>query len=320
LRIIKVKTGSEKIEVRLRHASVRRAAASSLLALLVVSGLAGDADAADPVAECIGANERSLDLRKQGKLLDARRELATCAASTCPEAIQQACRDRIASVNASIPSIVFRVKDAAGQDLMDVQMWIDGQPAGAVGVVARQVDPGRHVFRFRAADRSETESAFVLREGESDRVESIVLGPGTTSGSPVQSETARSAAGSTPSAGPDGVARGSSASSLRTAGWIVGAVGVAALGASGALALVAKSKYDGAEGCSGAVCTAPTGFETRNTAREEGDAATVVALAGAAALTVGVVLWIASPTSPDAVRAAWRVGLTPGGAVAEGRF
>ena len=223
-------------------------------------------------------------------------------------------------MNASIPSVVFRVKDAAGQDLMDVQMWIDGQPAGAVGVVARQVDPGRHVFRFRTTDRGETESAFVLREGESDRVESIVFGPAATSGSsPVPIETASSAAASTPSAGP-GVARGSSASSLRTAGWIVGAVGVVALTASGALALVAKSKYDGAPGCSDAVCTDPTGWATRNTARADGDVATVVALAGAAVVAVGLVLWIAAPTSPEGVRAAWRVGLTPSGAVAEGRF
>lgn len=310
----------EEVEVRLHRSSARCAAASSLLALLVVSGLAGDARAADAVAECIGANERSLNLRKEGKLLDARRELATCAASSCPDAVQQACRDGIASLNTSIPSIVFRVKDAAGQDLMDVQMWIDGQPAGAVGVVARQVDPGRHVFRFRSADRGETESAFVLREGESDRVESIVLGPGATPGAPVPISTASGAAASTPSAGPEGVARGSSASSLRTAGSIVGAVGVVALTASGALALVAKSKYDGAKGCSGAVCTDPNGFDTRNTARSEGDAATVVALAGAAAAAVGLVLWIAAPTSPDAVRATWRVGLTPGGAVVEGRF
>ncbi len=186
----------------------------------------------------------------------------------------------------SIPSVVFRAKDAAGQDLIDVQMWIDGQPAGAVGVVARQVDPGRHVFRFRTTDRGETESAFVLREGESDRVESIVFGPAATSGSsPVPIETASSAAASTPSAGPGVVVVG--ASSLRTAGWIVGAVGVVALTASGALALVAKSKYDGAPGCSDAVCTDLTGWATRNPARADGDVATVVAPAGAAVVAVG---------------------------------
>jgi hypothetical protein len=148
--------------------------ASLLVACLAT---AGSARAADPVVECIGQNERSLELRKQGKLLDARRELASCAAAPCPDAIQQACRARMGEVNGAIPGIVLDVKDAAGQDLLDAQLSIDGQPVGAVGVTARQLDPGRHVsasrpraiLRWRRRSSSARASAIATRRCSSAR-------------------------------------------------------------------------------------------------------------------------------------------------------
>lgn len=51
--------------------------------------------AADPVAECIGANECSLDLRKQGRRHRRSPGTVTCAAASCPDPIQQACSRRI---------------------------------------------------------------------------------------------------------------------------------------------------------------------------------------------------------------------------------
>ncbi len=47
-----------------------------------------DARADEAVADCIGANERALELRQEGRLLDSRRELAACASARCPDAIQ----------------------------------------------------------------------------------------------------------------------------------------------------------------------------------------------------------------------------------------
>ena len=309
---------------------------ASLVAVAVTPAL--EARAADPTAVCITENEHSLELRKQGKLLEARRELAACAAAPCPDAIQQACRSRIANFNAAIPSIVFDVKDASGQDLLDVEVSIDGQAPAALGVVARQVDPGPHVFRFETAGRPAVEKGVVLREGEKERRESIVMGqaapPAVAPASPAAAPAAApapapaAAPGAVVASDPRGAPAGDgaevharSSNGLRLAGWIAGGTGIVAMAASGALALVAKSSYEGAEGCNGTVCTTEGGYETRKSARTTGDVATVVLVAGAAATAVGVVLWIAGATAREtAGDPRWRVGLTPGGAVAEGRF
>jgi hypothetical protein len=301
------------------------------------------ARAADAMAECIGQNERSLELRKQGKLLDARRELAACSAAPCPDAIQQACRARMGDLNGAIPSVVLDVKDAAGQDLLDAQLSIDGQGAGAVGVTARQLDPGRHVFRVEVPGRPAVEKAIVLREGDRDRHESVLVGTSppaasagageAVSGGASSPETATGSAPASPPAperdGRDAPSPASSsgdggASGLRTAGWIVGGAGVVGLAVGGTIALLAKSSYDGAAGCEGTVCDA-AGLRTRNSARSKGDVATVVFVAGATTLAVGIVLWIVAPRAHDAASGvrgggAWRFGLTPNGAMAEGRF
>ena len=322
----------------------RRALFLALRASVLVASLAPAtaARAADAMAECIGQNERSLDLRKQGKLLDARRELAACSAAPCPDAIQQACRARMGDLNAAIPSIVLDVKDAGGQDLLDAQLSIDGQGAGAVGVTARQLDPGRHVFRVEVPGRPAVEKAIVLREGERDRHESVLVGGSTAaaaagvdavSGS-ASPPTATAAVPASPPA-PERDARDApsspssssgdvGASGLRTAGWIVGGAGVVGLAVGGTIALLAKSSYDGAAGCEGTVCTAE-GLRTRNSARSKGDVATVVFVAGATTMAVGVVLWIVAPRAHGTAGGAngwraWRLGLTPGGAMAAGSF
>jgi hypothetical protein len=252
----------------------------------------------DPVAGCIAANERSFDLRDQGKLLDARTQLAMCAASSCPDAIQKACRGRIAELNAAIPSIVFDVKDAAGRDLSDVKLWVDGQAAGAVAVTSLALDPGTHVFRFEAPGEPALERTIVLREGEKEKREAIVIGQADRSST------------------------SNSGNRQRLVGWIVGGTGAVALGVAGVLGLVAKSSYEGASGCSGTICTDPNGLTTSNSARNLGNAATVVLIAGGAVALGGAVIWFTAPKGEpgEAKQVTWAVGVTPGAAALAGRF
>jgi hypothetical protein len=308
----------------------RRTLSLVVKASLLVAGLAPALPAhaagpADPLTTCIAENERSLELRKAGDLLGARRELAACAAAPCPEAIQQACRGRIPELNAAIPSVVFDVRDANGADLTDVTIAVDGQPAEAAGFTARPVNPGRHLFRFEAPGRQAVEEALVLREGEKDRRESAVMGAADAAGASPSTPGSPGSPSSPGSAGSTGraVAEVASrpASGLRTAGWIVGGTGIVAMAAGATIALVARSSYESAPGCSGSVCTTQPGLDARNSARATGDVATVVFVAGAAATAVGIVLWIVGRSTTDtAAIPAWRVGMTPGGAVAEGSF
>jgi hypothetical protein len=146
-------------------------------ALFAFAMLDSASSAADTVGECIGANERSIDLRKQGHFLAARRELAVCAASACPDVIQQVCAKRMAEVNDAMPSLVFDVKNGAGQPMTEVQIAIDGQPALAASATAVAVDPGRHTIRFEAPEQPPFEETVVVLEGERHKQVTAVLGP-----------------------------------------------------------------------------------------------------------------------------------------------
>jgi hypothetical protein len=296
---------------------------ASLLAVGLATALpAGAAGPADPLTTCIAENERSLELRKAGDLLGARRELAACAAAPCPDAIQQACRGRIPELNAAIPSVVFDVRDANGTDLTDVTIAIDGQAPEAAGFTARPVNPGRHLFRFEAPGHRAVEKTLVLREGEKDRRESAVMGPAEVAGASASTPESPGPVASPGATGPVvAEAAPRPANGLRTAGWVVGGTGIVAMAAGGTIALLARSSYENAPGCSGSVCATQTGLDARNSARATGDVATVVFVAGAAATALGIVLWIVGRSTTDsAAIPAWRLGMTPGGAVAERSF
>lgn len=278
---------------------------------------------ADPVADCISANERFLSLRKQGKLLDARRELALCAAASCPEVVHQACRARIPELNAAIPSVVFDVKGAGGHDVTDAKVSVDGVPAGTAGVAAVPVDPGRHTFRFEVSNEPPVDKTLVLREGEKTR--RIVVVVDTSTAAPASASRVSRASRLGP-VSPEPMAE--HAEETRTGnvqgavGWIIAGAGTVAAGLGGGLAFLAKSSYDGASGCSGTTCTTAQGLDTSNSARDLGNAATVLLIAGGASVVGGVILVLSAPRPSSAGPAspAWQVGVVPGGFVAQGRF
>lgn len=292
--------------------------------LLVTAWLSGvsfasnsDAFGEDPVAQCISANEDSLTLRKEGKLVEARRALAACAAPVCPEAIQRACRGRMPDFNEAVPTVVLEVKDSRGRDMVDVKVSVDGQPMVTVSLTAMSLDPGAHVFRFEAPGQAVVESTVVVHEGQKDQPVMVVFrikpdaasvpGPESSAGEPA------AAAVFGPLTRPG--------SAQRAAGWIVGGLGIATMAAGGILGLVAKSSYDSAGGCRpGNVCTRP-GFDKRYAAWQLGNVATGVFAGGAAVTAAGGVIWLsASRGQKVGASPSWRVGLTFDGAFADGNF
>jgi hypothetical protein len=146
-----------------------------MVAVLGVS-LPSVAFSADPVTECIGASERSLALQKQGRLLDARHELTGCANSTCPEVVQNSCRTREAEIGAAIPTVVFDVKDGAGQPIVGVQVSVDGGPATPGTGTAVAMDPGAHTVRVDVPGQSPVLKSVVVLEGEKEKRVSILVG------------------------------------------------------------------------------------------------------------------------------------------------
>lgn len=150
-----------------------------LMSTLAVSAASRCARAEDEtLSKCIAENDQGLDLRKQGRLLEARKALASCAAPSCGAEISDACQRGIAEINAILPSVIFVPRNGAGEDVAGVKLSVDGVPySERLDGSAVVVDPGEHEFRFEVAGQQPVSKRFVLREGELSRREEILIGP-----------------------------------------------------------------------------------------------------------------------------------------------
>jgi hypothetical protein len=121
----------------------------------------------DDEQQCAAAAERAQDLRATGHLLRASIELRACLRATCPAFLRQDCAKWSADVEASLPTVVFRARDAGGRELTAVRVSVDGTPlADHVDGLAKPLDPGAHRIRFDWQGAAPLEQDVVLFEGE----------------------------------------------------------------------------------------------------------------------------------------------------------
>jgi hypothetical protein len=244
------------------------------------------ARAAEPdKLECIAANDAAQDLRRTGKLREAREKLAVCVSASCPGPVREDCAQRLTEVDGVLPSVVFEVKDTAGNDVVAVVVLMDGQRlTDKLTGQPMQVDPGAHRFVFEAQGLASTEKTIVIHEGERDRRERVVLGQSAVS------------APLTPSS--------SDGSSQRTIAFVLGGAGVVGLVVGSVLGLVSKSSYNHAlqtecgnnpNGCS------PQGIQDGQSAHGQAAASTVAFVAGGVLLGAGAVLYFTAPTASVSV-------------------
>jgi hypothetical protein len=272
------------------------------------------AQAADPTKDqCIDANETAQALRKNEKLHDAEQRYMICVSTSCPGPVREDCAQRLTELRSLIPTIVFSVKDDADQDLSDVHVTMDDQPlTDKVDGTAIAIDPGPHHFVFEAAGRQKEERSIVVREGEKDRHEKVVLV--VESVAPV---VAAPAAGSAPPAAAEAPPKDGKAQ--RIAGLVVGSIGAAGLIVGGVFGIVSKSTYDTAtrectrvpEPCS------PVGVSDGKTAHSQATVSTVAFIAGGALLVAGGVLVF---TAPRGVTVSPTVGMRSAGVGVNGSF
>lgn len=215
-----------------------------------VSLFAPTAHAADPtMADCLSASNTSIKLRRDHSLREARQQLLECAARTCPSDISAECEHRLVAVNAAIPTLVFEVKDAVGNDLPAVSVMMDGKPlTDRLEGTAISLDPGAHSFHFETAGQTPVDKMFVLHEGEKDRRERIVFGVASPVSAPpggVQSTHSGTNANSSVPTGessvPSSAASGGGMSTLRTLGLVSGGVGLVGLGVGAVFGVLAGS-------------------------------------------------------------------------------
>ena len=218
--------------------AMRRSRAGALLALVVplviasvISGVPGTA-AADDKQVCVAASEKGQQLRSSGKLVEAREQFNLCGRTECPKLIQQDCTQWMSEVLASLPSVVPGAKDKKGRDIVDARLSIDGKVVTeTLDGKPIVVDPGVHSFVFEAKSAGAAPAVkeqFVIKPGEKNRLVSVTIATGDDGG-------ATAAAGTTePPAD-------TSKSSPPIAAYVVGGLGIAALGAAGVMALLASS-------------------------------------------------------------------------------
>jgi hypothetical protein len=284
--------------------------AAMMLAATVVTTTAR---ASDPtIADCNGANEASIRLRNEHKLRASREQALVCAAASCPDDIRRECERRSDQINASIPTIVFEVKDGAGGDVLGVSVTMDGALlVDRLEGSAISLDPGAHRFVFEAQGRKPVSRTLVLIEGEKGRRETVVMADSspppaepTAGASPPPARSAERAPGAAAADG--GPAR--DGAPLRTIGFAALGVGVVGVGVGAFFGLTAMSKNNAAHCDSGAVCDDP---QARRDAKSAALLADISFAAGAVFAGTGLALVLVAPSNDRAKRDAARVEAAP---------
>jgi hypothetical protein len=279
------------------------------------AGFAAPRAAADD-ALCVASSEQALSLRKSGKLREALKELAVCADATCPAEVRTECAHRIDEVKGALPTLILAAKDGASNDLYAVRVSVDGVPiASTLDGLPIVLDPGEHTFTFEAAGQPPVDKRLVLREGEKDRREVVLIGP------PAPPPLIEAPAPSTHPV--------STWTSRKT--WAVVSAGVGltsiALGAVwGAFAISSQSRES--SDCSKKGCPNPAqAQEDYSKATQNATASTVLFVVGGALVATGAVLWLTAPRPTDAspggsgsLRLAPTIGTNAGGLVLLGGF
>jgi hypothetical protein len=254
----------------------RRLALLLALALPTVVTTEGLARADGPSkAECLTASAEWANLLQAHKLRAARAQLLVCAAESCPTDIREECFRHIPEVTAAIPTIVFSVKDASGNDATEVTVSMDEQPLlTSLDGTAVPIDPGLHTFRFEMAGQAPVEKRLVLQEGETGRRQQIEFG----SGAPIKQVAAAAPPSTTvlpPKTEPAishpvqvvaGLASdtGGSSGPWKTVGWVLGGAGVVGLGLGTAFGISALE--DKNANCTGNACNTGTSGGIRSRA------------------------------------------------------
>ncbi len=161
---------------------------ASLAAFAASSGAtraleAGDGDGESDKQVCVQAYDKAQTLRQDDELVASREQLLLCARGVCPGFIRKDCAMWLTEVDASMPTVVLSVKDAAGEDMLDVTVTVDGELlVTQIDGKAVSVDPGIHTFRFEAEGREPIEKDLVIHEAAKNRMIEVqfVAGDGAT--------------------------------------------------------------------------------------------------------------------------------------------
>ena len=243
--------------------------------------------------QCDDAYEKAQVLRRQRQLRAAREQLLVCNAAECPSFENADCAQWLRDVESALPSVVFVVRDAAGKDVLDVKVSMDGEPiADGLGSEAVVVEPGEHVFKYEPKGGAPFEEKILVREGEKARVLHVTL----AGAEPKRKET--------PPAGPD---RPPPRTGSLVPTLVAGGVGVASLAVAIVTGAMAHAEYDSLTAQNCAPNCAPSDVSTIRTYAIVSDVMTGVGIVGLGFATYFLISYLSSPHATAAPKHAWQL-------------
>jgi len=109
--------------------------------------------------------------------LGAREQLLLCA-KTCPDELRASCGQWLTEIGRELPSIVLKVKDGGGHDVLDATIEVDGKAAsGAIDGTPIDLNPGEHIIRVLRPRRPAAQETVILHPGERLRVVEVWTEP-----------------------------------------------------------------------------------------------------------------------------------------------
>jgi len=127
---------------------------------------AAPAWASDSTKQCLGAYEAGQRLRQAGDLVNAAGELRVCGGPACPVRMQGDCQRWLDDVERSTPTVIFRVRDARGEQLANVTVSVDGAAPRRLDGRALLMNPGEHRVVFEHPGHQILETPVFVTEGE----------------------------------------------------------------------------------------------------------------------------------------------------------
>lgn len=228
-------------------------ARASLLGL-ALCGVSSRALATEPAAAdlqqdklaCSRSFEQAQRLRNATQYVAANQEVLNCANPKCGEALFKECTKLYTELQTAIPSVVFEAHDAGGKDVVDVTVTVDGNTlTDQLDGKPIPVDPGSHTFTFSPASGPAMQKTVLIRAGEKYRQVLVVLDIGSAAPAnapPVQALRP---------APLDRPAASASSRHVPVASYVLGGVGVLALGSFATFRLIGANEYHNLEqGCS----------------------------------------------------------------------
>lgn len=235
-------------------------------ALVFVPSLARGEPSTD---ECVDAASQGQVARDEGRYAEARQKFALCLSTSCPAVVRHDCYRWNVELAERQPTIALAAEDAAGNDVADVRVTLDGTLLrDRLDGLPIPVDPGEHVFRFESR-AGRAEARVVVTAAERARVLRVRLVRAAAPPpppSPVKQEGAR----------------------LPLPALLLGGAGLASIGVSTAIGLSARSDLDQLESSPCAATRSCAASDVESVERRFAVADVTLAL-GAVALAAAIV-------------------------------